>query len=315
MKSQIHGRRAFMGTLAGGAAYLAAKGGGVPLLGQSQIIQAPPATTPPDSGLIYQCPMDADVRSNVPGVCPRCGMTLQSHIPEPVEFPMDFSISPEPLKAGAKAELTFSVHDPQNNKQVNHFQIVHEKLFHLFIVSANMKHFVHDHPVLGADGKFRYTYEFPEPGLYRLLGDFFPEGATPQLAAKTVFVPGGAMQMPHLTKDYSQRQMSNMGVSLTTVPEVPTSGIETRLFTHLTDADGLEKYIGAWCHMLAASDDLIDLIHSHPFIADGGPEMRFDVYFPRARGYRVWLQWQKKGVINTTYFDVPVLDIEAATAQ
>lgn len=289
------GRRAFMGAMAGGAAYLAARRGG--LLAQD---------------LVYQCPMDPDVRSNVPGVCPRCGMTLRSGIPEPVEFPMEFSISPKPLKAGAEAELTFSVLDPQNSKQVNHFQIVHEKLFHLFIVSANLKHFVHDHPVFGNDGKFRYVYKFPEPGLYRLLGDFFPDGATPQLAAKTVFVPGGNMQMPHLTKNYAQRQMTNMGVSIDTSPDVPIAGTETRIFTHLTDAVGLEKYIGAWCHMLAASDDLIDLIHSHPFIADGGPEMRFDVYFPRKRGYRVWFQWQKKGVINTTYFDIPVSDVESA---
>ena len=103
-----------------------------------------------------------------------------------------------------------------------------------------------------------------------------------------------------------------MGVSITTVPEVPVAGIETRIFIHLSEAEGLEKYIGAWCHMLGASDDLIDLMHAHPFIADGGPEMRFDVYFPRARGYRVWFQFQKKGIVNTSYFDIPVADVESA---
>ena len=35
----------------------------------------------PDSSLVYQCPMDPDIRSNVPGVCPRCGMTLRAGIP------------------------------------------------------------------------------------------------------------------------------------------------------------------------------------------------------------------------------------------
>jgi hypothetical protein len=305
-RRSIHGRRAFMGTLAAGAAYMAgSRGRGMPFLENPLLAQ----------DLVYQCPMDPDVRSNVPGVCPRCGMTLRSGIPEPIEFPMEFSINPKAPKTGEETELTFSVLDPQNSKQVSHFQIVHEKLFHLFIVSSNMTHFVHDHPVLGKDGKFRYTYKFPEAGLYRLLGDFFPDGATPQLAAKTVIVPGGDMQNLHLTKNYAQRQMTNMGVSLTSSPEVPLEGTETRLFTHLTDSNGLEKYLGAWCHMLAASDDLIDLIHSHPFVADGGPEMRFDVYFPRARGYRVWFQWQKSGVIDTTYFDIPVLDVETAAAS
>ena len=224
---------------------------------------------------------------------------------------MDFSVAPEPIRAGAHEQFTFAIRDPQNDHLVNHFQIVHEKLFHMFVVGADLNFFMHEHPVFGADGKFRYDIQLPKTGFYRVLGDFFPDGATPQLISKSVFVPGpNPMQAPHLTKDYSQRQMTNMGISITTSPEVPIAGTETRILVHLTDAEGLEKYIGAWSHMLAASDDLIDMIHSHPYTADGGPDMRFDVYFPRARGYRVWLQFQKKGIVNTAYFDVPVADIE-----
>jgi hypothetical protein len=58
--------------------------------------------------------------------------------------------------------------------------------------------------------------------------------------------------------------------------------------------------------MLAASDDRIDLIHEHPFDGSGGPEVQFDVIFPRARTYRIWVQFQRNGVVNTTRFDVPV---------
>jgi hypothetical protein len=62
--------------------------------------------------------------------------------------------------------------------------------------------------------------------------------------------------------------------------------------------------------MLVASDDLIDLIHTHPFIADGGPDMQFNVTFPRVRAYRVWVQFQRKGVVNTAHFDVPVSELK-----
>src|SRR5262249_25598342 len=89
----------------------------------------------PAQDVVYQFPMDPDGRSNAPGVCPRCGMKLSAHIPEPVEFPMDLSITPRNVKAGQKAELEFAVHDPQNAKLVEHFQIVHEKLFHMFVIS------------------------------------------------------------------------------------------------------------------------------------------------------------------------------------
>ena len=260
--------------------------------------------------LVFQCPMDPDVRSNIEGVCPRCGMKLRAGIPEPIEFPMDLKITPPAVKVGEKVQLEFSVLDPENSKLIQHFQIIHEKLFHMFVISQDLQFFVHDHPVFGSDGKFRYEITFPKPGLYRLLGDFYPDGATPQLIAKTIIVPGGSQMTPALSHDYSTRDAGNMQVSLETDPPDPIAGTKTMMFFKLSPAEGMEKYIGAWGHMLAASDDLIDLIHTHPFIADGGPNMQFNVYFPRPRTYRVWVQFQRKGVVNTAYYDVPVHDLE-----
>jgi len=34
--------------------------------------------------------------------------------------------------------------------------------------------------------------------------------------------------------------------------------------------------------------------------------MQFSLIFPRARTYRVWVQFQRQGVVNTAHFDVPV---------
>ncbi len=237
-------------------------------------------------------------------------MTLVAGIPQPVEFPMDLEVTPKPVKVGQKQTLTFTVHDPENDKQVEHYQIVHEKLFHMFAVSADLDFFLHVHPQYGDDHKFRYETVFPRPGLYRILGDFYPEGATPQLNAKSVIVPGTPMSVPKLKKDYSPKQMTNMKVNITTYPTEPIAGIETRIFLHLEESEGMELYLGAWAHMLAASDDLIDLIHSHPFVADGGPELQFNVFFAREHVYRVWFQFQKKGVVNTAYFDIPVIELK-----
>ena len=63
---------------------------------------------------------------------------------------------------------------------------MHEKLFHMFVVSQDLQVFLHNHPTLGSDGKFHYDYTFPKAGMYRVLGDFYPDGATPQLIAKDV---------------------------------------------------------------------------------------------------------------------------------
>lgn len=271
---------------------------------------ADPTAASGSSNLAWQCPMDHDVRSSQPGICSRCGMKLVAGIPEPVEFPVDFSVVPRLLRPGADAQLQFVIHDPDNGREIKRFEIVHEKLFHLFVISQDLEYFVHDHPVFGEDATFRYGIKFPRSGLYRILTDFYPEGATPQLTAKTVIVPGQPQPVPALKRDYATKQTENLHVSLTTDPPQPIAGMKTMLLFHLDPDAGIEKYIGAWGHMLVASSDLIDLIHTHPFIANGGPDMQFNVYFPRPMVYRIWVQFQRNGMVNTARFDVPVRDLD-----
>jgi hypothetical protein len=259
---------------------------------------------------VYVCPMDPDVRSSQPGKCRRCGMTLREGIPEPAEFHLDLALTPRAIKVNQIEKLDFTVHDPWKNRPVKDFQIVHEKLFHMFVVSQDLQSFVHDHPVIQPAGDFTYSLAFPRPGMYRVLGDFYPDGATPQLIAKTLIVPGTPPPPAVLPRDYSTKQAENMQVEMTSDPPQPIAAQKTLMYFRLTPADGLEKYIGAWAHMLAASDDLIDMIHTHPFIADGGPQIEFTMEFPRARTYRVWVQFQRKGVVNTAHFDVPVKELE-----
>jgi hypothetical protein len=273
---------------------------------------APIAPTAPQD---YVCPMDKDVRSDKPGVCSRCGMKLVLGIPDDTEYPLELQIQPPVFRAGEKVRLTFRVRDPHNGKTVDHFEIVHEKLFHMFIVSQDLQYFVHDHPVPQPDGTFLYDEVFPKPGMYRVAGDFYPAGGTPQIIANTVIVPGPPGAGIHfedavLKPELGVSHCENLDVELITDPPQPIAGMKTLLFFHITPADGIEKYIGAWGHMLVASDDLIDLIHDHPFIADGGPQMQFNIIFPRARTYRIWVQFQRKGVVNTASFTVPVSELK-----
>jgi len=260
--------------------------------------------------LVFACPMDPEVRSNQPGVCPRCGMKLAAGIPDPVEFHMDLSMTPRAPKPGQPVEFEFDIHDPWKERPVLNFLTVHEKLFHMFVVSQDLKVFVHDHPVYQTDGSFHYRYAFPQAGMYRILADFYPDGATPQLIAKTVFVPGSTPTPVTLQRDYSTKDTANMQVELVTDPPQPLAGVKTQLYFKLSPVEGFEKYLGAWAHMLAASDDLVDLIHTHPFIADGGPQVEFNLVFPRARVYRIWVQFQRNGMVNTARFDVPVEELK-----
>jgi hypothetical protein len=93
-------------------------------------------------------------------------------------------------------------------------------------------------------------------------------------------------------------------VELRTEPEQPIAGMKTRLYFQLSPDKGLVPWLGAWGHLLAASADTIDLIHTHPFLADGVARMQFNVIFPRPGRHRVWVQFDREGVVNTVPFDV-----------
>jgi len=262
-------------------------------------------TPSPSKDPVYFCPMDRDIRSNAPGNCSRCGMKLVAGVPDPVEYHLDLTVTPRVPKPGETVHLRFDIHDPWKNNPVKKFNIVHEKLFHAFIVSEDLQVFVHDHPIW-MDDAFQYDMTLPKPGMYRVLGDFYPEGATPQLITKTIFVAGNSAPPPPLKEDHSPKTGQNMKVELSLTSGPAVAGRNTSMRFKMTPGDGLEKYLSAWGHMLAASDDLIDMMHTHPFIADGSPEIQFDLTFPRPRTYRVWVQFQRSGVVNTVHFDIPV---------
>lgn len=254
---------------------------------------------PPEKPIEFLCPMDKDVTAKVPGKCPRCGMTLVAGLPDFVEFDLDLKASPKPVRSGKPAKLAFFIKDPKTGKPVRDFEIVHEKLFHLFIVSGDLEVFAHEHPMKGFGPQFEFEWTFPKSGMYRLMADYYPMKATPQITVKTLYVADGTnTAIPPLE--------SNTTVTLETEPTGPIAGMRTRLYFALSPAKDLVPWLGAWGHVLVASADTVDLIHTHPFIATGTERMQFNVIFPRPGKHRVWVQFERAGVVNSHRFDVQV---------
>ncbi len=242
-------------------------------------------------------------------------MALVLGIPDPVEYHIGFSIEPPAVEPGREVELRFEVSDPETGDRVTDFAVVHEKIFHLLMVSHDLEFFAHEHPQLGDDGLFRLGMTFPNSGAYRLLTDFYPEGATPQMIPLTLTTEGFDQGLPtaSLPADLTPQRGENVTVSVRTDPEVPIAGLKTLLFFKLDTADGLETFLGAWAHLLAVSDDLVDLMHAHPTFADGGTDIQVNMIFPRPGVYRIWIQTQREGVVNTVAFNIPVQQLGLTT--
>jgi hypothetical protein len=45
---------------------------------------------------------------------------------------------------------------------------------------------------------------------------------------------------------------------------------------------------------------------THLVTTQVGAVAEFAVVFPRPRVYRIWVQFQREGIVNTVHFDVPV---------
>lgn len=259
-------------------------------------------------GAVYVCPMDPDIRSPFPGVCPRCGMKLQVKGSERPEYQCVLAAQPSYFPAKEPLALTFTIREQGSPVILKDYELVHERLFHFFAVSEDLEWFLHDHPVLGRDGIFRLPVTFPREGMYLTFSDFFPRGGTPQWCPQFVYTAESkgavatAEPRPKLQYTGSQRD-GDVEVRLILDPLGLEAGRPSELSFDVRPGDGLEPWLGTYAHALWVSHDLLDAAHAHPEVFGS---TQFQVYFPRAGAYRFWLQFQRYGVVHTVKFDIPV---------
>jgi len=217
----------------------------------------------------FYCPMEPDIRSNQAGKCPRCGMTLIEGVPDILEYPVDLSLDPAVPHPNELTRLTFGLIDPRTERAVRKLEVVHEKLYHVFVVSQDLSFFLHTHPERNGDEDFHLDVRLPKPGLYRVLSDFYPSGATPQLITNTLIVAGeeAAMHSARIQADLSPKTTENARVDLMLSPSHVVARQDVSMVFRVTPEQGVEQYLGAWAHMLAASADLVDMTHNHPIAA------------------------------------------------
>ena len=270
-------------------------------------------------GTLFVCPMHADVRADMEGRCPRCGMKLVlaralSHD----RYVLEIRTEPKAPRAGQAARLYLHVRDVDKKTVVQDFAEVHERIFHLFVVSDDLAGFHHIHPELGKNGSLEVDLTLPRAGRYQLYADFVPADGTPQLLARTVYTSGHvddpASNRPHLEPDTGPKHAGGSLVELQLPPGAGLIAGESQAFRlHFRDGTSgvpltdLELYLGAPAHLLVVSSDLVDAVHSHPavqFSSVNGPDVVFEAVFPRPGIYRMWVQFQRQGRVELAAFTV-----------
>jgi hypothetical protein len=266
---------------------------------------------------IYWCPMHPEVRGKAGDTCPICRMALVPAAASDYHaYQLDVDIVPAAIRPGKHARVRFFVRDPHTAALVRRFEPVHERVFHLFIVSRDLEYFAHVHPVLHPNGALDVDIEVPRAGAYQLIADFVPFGGGPQLIQKsfvTAGYAGAVAAVPALTADVADKIAGGSRVALTMPRAI--AGREGLITFDVSDrttgraVDDLEPYLGATGHLLIASADLEIAAHSHPVAAisnAGGPTIVFQTLFPRAGIYRMWMQFQRRGEVFTVPFTVSI---------
>jgi len=281
------------------------------------VSQQPPASASPQ--VSYWCPMHPDVRGKAGDSCPICHMALVPAGPNDYRaYELDVEMVPRAVRPLQNAHVRFFVRNPRTHATVRRFELVHERVFHLFVVSRDLDYFAHVHPTLHASGALDIDVSVPRAGAYQLIADFVPTGGAPQLVQKSFVTAGytgplGAV--PELSPDRTDKIAGDSRVALT-MPDA-IAGREQLITFDLTDAASgapvadLEPFLGATGHLLLASADLAVVAHSHPVAeisARSGPTVVFQVLFPRAGAYRLWAQFQRHGAVQTAAFTVPVAE-------
>ncbi len=161
------------------------------LAGRHSLTSAqPPATTTVDQSAPYMCPMHPDVRGKAGDTCRRCGMRLIPTSADYTPYSLDLDLTQRALRPNAPGRVRFFVRTANGRSIVRHFEEVHERIFHLFVVGRDLEYFAHIHPVLRPNGALDVDIAVPRPGPYQLIADFVPQGGAPQLVQRA-FVTAG----------------------------------------------------------------------------------------------------------------------------
>ncbi|MEV1288153.1 hypothetical protein [Micromonospora sp. NPDC049679] len=213
------------------------------------------------------------------------------------------------LPAGARHDLQFRIVGA-DRKPVTTFAVVHDKPLHLIVARRDLSGYQHLHPTMAPDGTWSVPLVLPQPGIWRAYADFTAVDATGTQTALTLgvdLVAAGTYAPRALPAPAKEATTDGFTVRYEGTPQV--GAVAPVLFHVLRDGapvTGLERYLGAYGHLVVLREGDLGYVHVHPEEQMSGGAVKFWLALPSPGRYRMFFDFQVAGAVHTAGFTVTV---------
>jgi hypothetical protein len=211
--------------------------------------------------------------------------------------------------AGAPRQYAFRMLGP-DGKPVTRYVVNHDKLMHFIAIKHDLSGFQHLHPTMSPDGTRTTPLTLPAPGVWRLYADFItfdPTGQQlPLTLAVDATVAGGytPIALPPASRTV---EADGFSVTLEGTPQVnATQPLSLRVFAAGAPVTDLERYLGAYGHLVVIRDGDLGYLHVHPEDQLVGGAVKFWLAAPSPGRYRMYFEFQRSGTVHRAEFTVEV---------
>jgi hypothetical protein len=195
---------------------------------------------------------------------------------------------------------------------IEEFDINHEKLLHLMVISKDLSYFNHIHPEYKGNGVFEIANDFPAGGEYRLIADFKPTGGDSMTKMEWVRIDGESAKPVPVVPDASLDKTVDGNRVKLTIDQLAANKEVTLKFSFSDDKTNqpitdLEPYLGAIGHVVILTEDGERYVHVHADEGQGtGQDATFETEFPKSGIYKIWGHFQKDNQVFTVSYVVNV---------
>jgi hypothetical protein len=223
--------------------------------------------------------------------------------------------APKNLVRNQPVSLVIDVRDSQG-KAVTNFDTFQEKIMHAIVVRDDLQSFAHIHPEYKGNGRFEVSTAFPTAGEYKIFSDYKPSRQKERVSLMTLNVPGSVPLPKDLEKFNTTKILNDIQVNLKLSEPTPKANKEVTLTFALKQTSNnqlvknLQPYLGEKGHLVILKSSYplstSDYIHAHALKQTGDGQIAFQTSFPQPGTYKLWVQFNRDGKVNTADFWVNV---------